>query len=418
MYNTKRVLVCGAAGILSLSAMGADWTQYRGPNGDGKSNEKVLAAWPAEGPKVLWKIKVGGGVGSMAIAGGKVFVGVQSGDAENCVALDLKTGNQLWSSEVDPQSMAKRGMGNGGPGPFTTPAVSDGKVYATSTFLKIACLNAVDGKLIWRHDLPKEFEGQLNEMPIKTWGSATSPVIEGDLVIMMGGGPDQMFIAFNKNTGDVVWKKHTDVVTQSTPTPAVIDGVRQLIFFAKGGLWSLDPKTGDMLWKFPAKSAMATGASPVVEGNIVFYSAGYGTGGGACEVKKTGDAFEAKPLWVTSGKNATQWSTSVIKDGFIYLINDGGGTDGAKLQCTDLKTGTIKWTGPAVGQGELLLIDGKLVIQGSKGALILADPNPEAFKEISRAQPMTGQAWGLPAFADGILVYRATTELAAVELKP
>ena len=71
-----------------------------------------------------------------------------------------------------------------------------------------------------------------------------------------------------------------------------------------------------------------------------------------------------------------------------------------------------------MGQGELLLIDGKLVIQGSKGALILADPSPEAYKELSRAQPLTGQAWGLPAFSDGILVYRATTELAAVELKP
>lgn len=415
MYMTRRILAGCVLGLMATSALAADWPMYRGPKGDGKSDEKIAASWPESGPKVLWKNKLGGGVGSMAIVDGKVFVGEQAGEAENLVAYDLKTGNKLWSSEVDPQSMPKRSTGNGGPGPYTTPAVSDGKVYATSTFVKIACFNAADGKPIWKHDLVKEF-GSKGDRAITTWGSATSPIIEGDLCIMMGGGDGQTFIAFNKNTGDVVWKKQTETFTQSTPTACTIDGVRQLIFHVQSGLVSIDPKTGEQLWKLPSKGAVAIGASPVVEGNLVFHSVGYNVGGGTTEVKKVGDKFEAKDLWMTSNKNATQWSTSIVKDGFVYMIVDGGGTNGAKLQCLEMKTGTVKWTGPAVGQGELLMIDGKLLVQTSQGALLLVEASPEAFKQISKAQPLTGQAWGVPAFADGILVYRTATDIAAVGL--
>jgi outer membrane protein assembly factor BamB len=393
----------------------ADWPQYRGANGDGIYAEKALASWPASGPKVLWKKPSGEGIGSIAIQGEKAFYTAADGAAEACVALDLKTGKPLWSKLLD-QEKADRSGDQGGPGPCSTPAVSGDKVYAYSSHLILVCFSIADGKEVWKHDVAAEFAGQTNTGAVQKWGSATSPIVEGDLVIVSGGGAGQTFLAFNKETGAVVWKKHDEKMTHSTPVPAEIGGVRQVIFLMQSGLVSLDPKTGEILWKAPYKYNVATGASPVVVGDIVFCTAGYNVGGGAFQVTAVGGKFSAKELWQTPNKAMGQWTTPIVKDGFLYLINGSGAVDNAKLQCVDLKTGQLKWDGPAVGQGQLLLVDGKLIVQTSKGKLLLADPNPQAYKELASAQPISGQAWGLPSISEGILVYRTNKEIAAVDL--
>ena len=101
---------------------------------------------------------------------------------------------------------------------------------------------------------------------------------------------------------------------------------------------------------------------------------------------------------------------------YVYEIHGTGGDKNAPLQCIELKTGNQMWSGPVVGQGQTLLVDGKLIIQSATGKLLLVDPNPKEYKEISSAQPLSGQAWGVPAFSDGVLLYRTNTEACALDL--
>ncbi len=413
MHSFTRFSIACLIGTIATAAL-ADWPAFRGPNGDGISSEKMLASWPADGPKVLWKAPVAEGLGSIAVVGDKAYFLGAEGENESCYAIELKTGKPLWSTQLD--ITKKRPGGQGGPGPGSGPAVADDKVYTYSSQLKLACLNAADGKVVWKHDIQSEFNGELTSAgAIKNWGNTCSPIIEGDLVIVPGGGPNQSALAFDKATGTLAWKGQSQTLTHATPTPATIDGVRQIIFFTQSGLLSLEPKTGKLLWKQPYKPATAIAASPVVEGDIVYCSIGYGVGGAAFKLTKAGENFTAKQLWHVPKQNMNQWSTPVCKDGYLYQVTGHGGNN-LPLQCVELTTGKVMWSGPAVGPGEILLVDGKLIVQSATGKLLLVDPNPQAYKEISTAQPLAGQAWGWPAFSDGVFIYRTNKEASAIDL--
>jgi outer membrane protein assembly factor BamB len=240
--------------------------------------------------------------------------------------------------------------------------------------------------------------------------------VEGDLVIIQGGGAGQHYLAFNKDTGALAWKRHTEILTQSTPAVATIDGVRQVIFLQQSGLVSLDPKNGDILWKQPYSQATAIAPSPVVSGDKIYVSMGYNVGGGAYQVSKDKDKFVVKELWRTPRQSMNWWSTAVIKDGYVYGIHGRGDDRNAPLQCIDLNTGKLMWSGPPAGGGEILVVDDKLIVQAGTGKLHLVEPDPTAYKEISNAQPLSGQAWGWPAFSKGVFVYRTNTEAIALDM--
>ncbi len=415
MRLTDRRMVLLVLALVATTAW-ADWRQFRGSNGDGISTEKMLESWPETGPKVLWKMNVGAGLGAPVIRGDKAYFLAQEDSNETCFAIELRTGKAIWSTPLGP-TQSRRSAGQGGPGPSSTPAIEGDKVYTYGSMLKLACLNAADGKIVWEHDVQSEFNGQAQSSgAIRAWGSACSPVVEGDLVIVPGGGDGQAFLAFNKTSGEVAWKKETEILTHATPAVATIAGVRQVIFFTQFGLVSVAPQTGEVLWKQAYQSATAIGASPVVSGDIVYCSIGYGIGGGAFQIAKEADTFSVKQLWRTKGQAMNQWSTPVIKDGYVYLIHGTGNDKKAALQCIELATGKLMWTGPAVGQGEILMADGKLIIQTATGRLLLVDPGPQSYKEISSTQPLTGQAWGWPAFGNGVFIYRTNKEAAAIDL--
>ncbi len=408
--KSKLLFASLVTGALPLFAC-ADWPQYRGPTSDGITAEKMPSPWPAGGPKVLWKNPVGAGFGSFAVKGGKAWYLADADGQDACYSIDLKTGKELWSAKF-----GKSIVDGNGNGPRSTPVIDGDKVYALGTWLKLACFNAADGKVVWLHDLAAEFSGQTKTGGIKEWGSASSPVVEGDLVIVAGGGAGQAFMAFDKATGKVAWKNGDDKITHATPLPATIQGVRQAIFFMQSGLVALEPKTGERLWQYKFPFSVSTAASPVVSGDIVYCSAGYGVGGGACKISKTGDKFSATEIWRTPGKTINHWSTPVLIDGHLYGLFGFKEHKTEPLKCIELATGKEVWSQPGFGQGQVILVDGKLVVQGDQGQLVLVEPSPAGYKEISRCQPLVGKAWGFPAYTDGILLYRTNQQMAALQV--
>jgi len=408
------------AGLTSSPAGG--WPQYRGPHQDGISGESIRVPWAASGPKVVWKVATKNGFSSFAVGDGKVFTQVnrdlEGAPREIVVALEAATGKELWFADIGSGKYDSGGDSGapdnkGGDGPRSTPTVSAGKVYAFTQNLVLFCLDAETGKLVWKKDLLKEHAGRNIG-----WKSAMSPALDGDLIFVGGGGPGQSLLAVNKDTGAVMWKTGDEFITHATPVVATILDVRQVIYFLKSGLVSVAVKDGQELWRFPFKFSVSTAASPVVDGDLVYCSAGYGVGGGACKISRDGDKFTATQLWKIPGDKlvANHWSTPVLKDGHLYGMFSFKQFGAGPLKCVELATGKVKWSQPGFGAGNVILARDKVVALADDGQLVVVEATPAAYKELARTKAVTGKCWSTPAISNGRLYVRSTREGACLDV--
>jgi outer membrane protein assembly factor BamB len=417
----KCLFLCVVGTIAGIHSDAGDWPAYRGPNGDGIALEKPNLNWPTEGPKVLWKVPIQNGFSSFTIADGKAFTqmnrDIEGANREVCVALDAATGKELWATPVgvgvyDGGGDSGAPDNKGGDGPRSTPTVNGGKVYVYNQLLVLHCLDAKNGKSLWTKDLIKEHDGRNI-----SWKNAASPVVDKQLVFIAGGGPGESLLALNKDTGKVEWKGQDETITHATPVVATILGVRQVIFFAKSGLVAVAEKDGALLWRFPFRFSTSTAASPVVEDNIVYCSAAYGIGGGACKISKEGDRFIATELYkVPDNKLANHWSTPVVKDGHLYGIYSHKQYGNAPLKCVELATGEIKWSQPGFGQGNVILIGNQVLVLTDDGHLVTVKANPSRYEETARAKVLNGKCWTTPALSNGRLYVRSTKEAVCLDV--
>lgn len=397
---------------LGYSTMAADWPQYRGPNFDGISTEKADPQWKGAGPKVVWRVPTPTGFSSFSVAGGKAFTQIVRGGRELCVALDAATGREVWACDVGEGKYPGGGDAGspdnkGGDGPRSTPTVCDGRVYVLTPDIVLHCMDAATGKATWTRDLAKD-HAAVNIQ----WKCAASPVIDGDLVFVAGGGPGQALLALDRKTGATVWKTGTETMTHATPTVATILGARQVIFFVKSGLVALSVKDGRELWRFEFPFKVSTASSPVVSGDVVYCSAGYGVGGGACRISRAGAGFKAAKMWMTPGDKdvANHWSTPVVKDGCLYGMFSFKQFGNGPVKCVDLATGAIKWSKPGFGPGNVTLVGDKLIALSDTGEVVVIAAQPAACKELARFKAVGGKCWSTPTFADGKIYVRSTKE--------
>ncbi|MCL5097066.1 MAG: PQQ-like beta-propeller repeat protein [Candidatus Omnitrophica bacterium] len=412
-----------AGGFLigTTALRGADWPQYRGPDHDGVSTDKILDSWPVDGPRKLWQVPLTDGFSSFAIGQGKAFTlvarTIDGQKQEVCVALDLDSGKELWAA---PLGQAKyEGGGDegapdnrGGDGPRSTPTIDGDRIYTLSAYLVLTCFEANTGKVIWSRDLLKEYGGK-----IITWENAASPLIDGDLIFVNCNAPNQTLLGLHKEDGSLAWKGQNDSMTQATPIAATILGVRQVLFFTQSGLVSVAPQTGDVLWRYKFPYNVSTASSPVVAGDIVYCSAGYGVGSGAVRITKSGDQFLATEIWrIPGNKFCNHWSTPVYSNGYLYGLFGFKEHGKCPLKCLDIATGKEMWSHPGFGPGGTLLVDGKVLVLGDKGQLALVAATPKEYIEEARCQAVSGKCWNSPAISNGKLYARSTKEGVCLDL--
>ena len=400
----------------------ADWFQYRGPAVDGIAQERIQCALPAGGPKCVWRAPTPAGFSSFAIAGGQAFTLVrrdlEGAPAEVCLALDGSSGRELWAVRVGSAKYPGGGDSGtednkGGDGPRSTPAAAGGRVYIYSSDMVLHCLDAASGKPVWTKDIIREFGGENLK-----WNSAMSPVLDGGLVFVAGGGSGQSMIAFNQKTGAVAWKTGNEKLTYATPALATLHGTRQVIFMMESGLVAVEAATGKPLWKFGFPFRVATGCSPVVAGDVVFCTAGYEIGGAACQVSRSGGSFAAKEIWRVKGDQplGSLWSTPVQKDGYLYGMLSFKRFGRGPLKCVDLKTGAVKWEQEGFGAGQVMLAGDYLVALSDAGDVVVIEPSPEHYQERARFKALSGKCWSSPGLSQGRLYVRSTKEGACFDL--
>ncbi|MBB5040247.1 PQQ-like beta-propeller repeat protein [Prosthecobacter dejongeii] len=424
MNRSTLTLVSGSlltAASLSAQTPG-EWGQFRGPNSNGTAPAAKVSNWKAANIKTLWKTETPTGFSSFAVAGAKAFTiitGETDGNTgEVLVALDVRSGKEAWRKPLTVIGKYDGGGNDGakdnkgGDGPRSTPVVNGDKVYAIDANLGVFCFEAATGKPVWNHDVMKDNAG----VQIK-WQNAASPVIDGDILLMCGGGEGQALLGLNKNTGKVVWKGENDKMTHATPVIADIHGVHQAIFFTQVGLVGVNPADGKVLWRgdFPFK--VSTAASPVVYEDIVYCSAGYGVGAGAFKISKSGSDLSAEQIWRRENECFNHWSTPVVKDGYLYGMFSFKEYGNGPLACVDIKTGKDVWKEAGFGPGQVILSGDKVIALSDKGEIVVVEANPEKYVELKREDVLAGKVWSYPVLAYDRLFARSTEEGVCLEIQ-
>ncbi len=384
--------------VVTLATPPIDWPQWRGPNRDGISKETILKSWPAEGPKVIWKAPSGEGYSGIVVANGKMYTIHATRADELAVCLDAATGKEIWKTIID--QAFKNDQGNG---PRSTPAVDGDLVYMLSAQGKLAALNAKTGAKVWGHDLRSEFGGQ-----VPTWGVSTSPLVDGELLLVdVGGRGDNGVMAFNKKSGKVVWKTATDLPGYSAPISVTVNGVKQYLFFTGTALVSVSPTDGKKLWSHPWRTSYdVNAATPVfIPPDKVFISSGYNVGAAVLKIKGN----QVEQVW-RSQVMRNHWASPVLLGDYLY------GFDEATLKCINVNTQEEKWATRGLGKGALIYADGHLIVLSERGKLLLVEAKPEQYVEKASVQVLRGRCWTVPTLANGKLYVKNQEEIVALDL--
>ena len=394
-----------AAGLCALvSTAHADWTHYRGPTLNGVSSEKLPASISKDGPKQLWKASVGIGSSSVTVSGDRAFTmgNIENKDIVWC--LDAKSGNVIWKHEYA-TPLDKR-MFEGGTA--ATPTVDGDRVYTVSHQGDLYCLDKATGKEVWHKQFINDLGGKRPQ-----WGFAGSPTIEGNLVLVDAGGAGASTLALEKTTGATMWKSGDDEAGYASPVVAMIAGKKTVVMFKAKDLVGLDLKDGKELWRSPWKTSYnINAATPLVIGDKVFISSGYGSGCALFAVKGGG----ISELWKNKNLKSHMNSPTVFQDAVFGVDGQGGGS--SPLTCLDLSTGAVKWQEKSVNGGSLVLVDGKLICLTEKGELVVCEASATGFKPLSRSQVLGKRNWVQPTYANGRIYCRNNDgDLVALDLK-
>ena len=395
----RAVLAVALTALITTSASSADWPRWRGPKGTGISDEKgLLSEWPEEGPKLLWRVDkaLGRGFSGVAIAGERIF-GMGNVDRKcHLIALSKKDGSRLWATPV------------GGGNPNCTPTVDGDRVYALGREGNFVCCEVETGELIWSKSFPRDFGGRM----MSGWGYSESPLIDGDVLVCTPGSNDALVVALDKKTGETIWKGGVDTVGSrgkdgagySSVVISNAGGIKQYVQLTGRGVFSFEAKTGRLLWDYNRiANGTANIPTPLVQGDHVFCSTGYGTGAALLKINKFGGDLSAEEVYFLNSKDLQNHHGGMVLVGdHLYGFGSGG------LICLNFKSGDIAWSDRSVGKGSLMYADGHLYCLGERNSLALVAANPKKYVEKGRISiPKTGRpSWAHPVVAGGRLYIR------------
>ncbi|MDO5581290.1 MAG: PQQ-like beta-propeller repeat protein [Planctomycetia bacterium] len=395
-----------------------EWNQWKGPTHEGKSLSKnLLDQWPENGPPLLWKAEgLGAGYSNFSFWKDRMFT---EGDFENesfLLALDRNNGKTIWKTRIGPG-----GPIGGHVGTKSTPA-TDGKfVYGLNQTGFLICTDIDSGKILWTKNLYDDFGGK---MPANEkyngihWGYASSPILDGNKLIIMPGGSQGTVFALDKTTGKTIWRSKdlTDSSPYCTPVPTVIDGVYQYLILTEFSIAGINPEDGSVLWKanYPGRSIVCS--DPVQSEGFVFASSAYTVGAVAWKVEKNGKNFSVQQLYANNKFDNKHFCIMPL-GGYLYFATDRG-----SFLCIDLKTGKVQWEERRMrGKASVSFADGKLILRKENtGELILIQANPKKYTEISRfKQPdrTDKNAWTYPFIVNGKMYVRDQDSVYCYNLK-
>lgn len=436
------VLLLGCGGQAEVQSQdvgtkGDDWPKFLGPQGNSVSAEKgIIAPWPAKGLKIVWHKPLGIGYSAPVISKGKLYHFDRHGDKARLTCMNSQTGTEDWRFEYPTRYKDFYNYNNG---PRCCPVIDEDLVFTHGVEGMLYCVNARDGKEVWKVDTREDFGIVQN-----FFGVGSTPVVEGDLlIVMVGGSPPGStvrdfaalkgnksgIVAFEKKTGKVRYRISDELASYSSPTLATIDGRRWCFTLCRGGLLAFEPASGKIDFHFPWRAEdfeSVNASNPVVIGNQVFISETYGPGGALLKVKEGGYDVVWNDAKKFRKSMQTHWMTPIHHNGYLYGSSGRHDTN-AELRCIELATGKVTWSEPRLTRSSLLMIDGHFVCLSENGMVRLLKVNPEKYDVVSEWEIfdpktkdplLTYPAWAAPIVAHGLLYVRGNDHLVCAELIP
>ena len=398
-------VVAPAAAEAAFDVTAAPWPGFRGPGRDARVTSVSLAEdWDATPPERLWKVPVGPGWSSFAVAGGHLFTAEQRGPSEATVCLDAATGERVWMRTID----ARFEESMSGPGPRATPTVADGALYALGADGNLARLEPQTGALLWEVDV-----AALAEREPPPWGFSGSPLVLHERVIVHAGGAGTKgTLAFDAATGVLAWSAPAGDHSYASPERVQLLGEEHVAVLTNAGLDLLDPATGAvrLAYAWPHAQYRALQPQELGDDGLLLPT---GAGGSTRRVRltRTGAGLAAEELW----------TSRFLKPDFNDFVVHGEhafGFDGSLLTCIDLATGARVWKDGRYGKGQVLLVSDSshLLVTAEDGEVVLVAADPSAHRELGRFQALDGKTWNHAALVGERLYLRNGQEAACYRL--
>ena len=399
-----------------LNAQGiSDW---RPENRTGVSSEKgLLKSWPEAGPVLLWSnLELSKGNSSVSFGNNSIYITGTEGSDDILFALDMN-GKTLWKTVMG------RAWNQSYPESRATPVVEGNKVYTTSGFGDLACIDGVTGKIIWSYKA-----SELNKGTYGNWGIAESVLIDGNKIYYSPGGPETMTIALDKTSGNIVWKSVSIDDKPGYVSPILINfaGKKVIVNVSMDHVFAVDASNGEILWQVTNELSsdpnmqrwdLIKCTTPLYKDGMVYVTGGYDTGGMMIKIGEDGKS--ASVVW-TDPTLDDHHGGVVLINGYIYgsnWLNNGNGD----WCCIEWNTGKKMWQEHWNNKGSIISADGMLYIYDEKNGMVgLLNANPEKFDLISSFKVTQGKAgpfWAHPVIHNGILYIRHTSALMAYNIK-
>lgn len=406
MTATQRIVCIGLAATLALPALAPpaaaqDWAQWRGPNRDGVvSAFDVPAPWP-DRLRQRWTVEVGSGYATPLLIGERLYLYVRQAEDEVLLALDPATGETIWRSAYPAPYEMSPATNPHGPGPKSTPAYADGRLFTLGMSGIVSAFDADDGELLW------QVPGGAAE-PL--YHTAMSPVVEEDLVIFhVGGHDDGALTAFDAATGGVRWRWDGDGPSYGSPLVLDIEGVRQVVTYTQDNLVGVAVRTGELLWSRPFTTAYTTNSqTPVRHGDLLIQS-GQGNGVTAFRVLREGDAWTTDDAW-HAREVALDMTNGVASDGVLYGLSH---LNSGQYFALDLDTGEVLWTGnPRQAQNAAILRSGRTLLSLQDDArLLVLDASRTGLDVVEQYDVADSATWTQPTLSGNRLFVKDVSTL-------
>ena len=412
------LLLLGTQAFAS-AAQGSDWPQWRGPNRDGVAPGAELPAVLPAALHQLWKVRVGGGQSSPIVAGDRVFVLARQGEEEVVLALSAATGEELWRHSYPVSYEPRTAAIQYGPGPKSTMLAEGSSVYSFGVRERLLSLDADSGAVRWE----KTFEDAYGE-PYPIWGTASSPLIEGNLLIVPVGitGSEERedqgaLIAYDKATGEEVWRL-SGPPAYASPMAFTHEGVRQIVTMDDVSFFGVGATDGDPLWSLDFETAFQQNTPTTIRYDGMFILSGYqwGTAGIRVEPPKGGHGgpWKVSEVWKTTDAELYMDSPVLVGDHLYFRSNKRAGT----FVCLDPATGELVWQGPGrwAAYASVIAVGKHLLALTDEAELKVIAADPSGYQELASWEVADSTTWSHLALSGSRVYVKDEEHLAGFDL--
>ncbi|MDG1894253.1 MAG: PQQ-binding-like beta-propeller repeat protein [Fuerstiella sp.] len=418
MYRVFLMLMLHAAIVIDV-ASGSDWTEFRGPTGQGHSDAVDLPTTWSEDEHIAWKVDLpGNGWSSPVVAGGRIYVtaavpvdvDASSRHSLRVLCLSASDGETVWDVEAFQHSADETiEVHNKNSHASPTPILEGDRLYVHFGPHGTACLRT-DGSVVWKNS-------ELHYAP--QHGNGGSPAVAGDVLVICCDGKDQRYVTgLDKQSGEPIWKTERELSPSRgfsfcTPTIVRVAGASQAICPGSGGVWSYDPQTGKQLWQVAYGEGYSVVPRPVAGHGVVFVCSGFGDQQlFAIDPTGSGDVTDSHVVWKIK-KGVPKSPSVLLVENELYMVDDAG-----IASCLDAVSGEVHWQERLNGKfsASPSLANGLIYFQSETGTTTVVRPGKD-YDEVAQNQLGDGEVRTFASFAfvDNAILLRSETSLYRIE---